>query len=132
MVKSWLITAAILARPPAVAPATTVKELHQTMIKPASEAIFNVGREVPKTDEEWTAIARAGVTLAESGRRLMPGSPVRNDRRWIHLSRQLAAAGRTATRAAAARNLTALTRASDRLVIVCETCHAPYRSQTPK
>jgi hypothetical protein len=48
------------------------------------------------------------------------------------LSRQLTLVGRTAQRAARARNLEALMHASDRVIMVCETCHAPYRNKSPR
>ena len=97
------------------------------MIEPASEVIFNIGREAPTNNEKWTAISSAGVTLVKSGNLLMRASPPKNRAKWITLSRQLVTAGRTARRAAEARNLGALMRTSDRLVLVCESCHAPYR-----
>ena len=128
----WLVGATVLAQQPAVQPAATVRQLHDAMIKPASEAIFNVGRGAPKSVEEWTAVSRAGVTLAESGNLLMLGFRGKDRGRWMTLSRRLAAAGRTARRAAEARSVSALVRASDRVVIVCETCHAHYRNQEPR
>ena len=131
LVICWLVTvtATVFAQQPAVEPAATVRRLHDAMIKPASEAIFNVGRGAPKNNEEWTAVSRAAVTLAESGNLLMPGVRGKDRKKWIALSQQLVAAGRTARRAAEARNVRALIQASDRVVIVCETCHARYRNQ---
>ena len=134
LVISWflMVAATVVAQQPAVDLAATVRQLHDAMIKPASEAIFNVGRGAPKNDEEWTAVSRAAVTLAESGNLLTAGSRGKDRRKWIALSRQLVAAGRTARRAAEARNVNALMEASDRVVIVCETCHARYRNQGPR
>ena len=128
---AWLLIAAVLTRLPAIDLAT-VRQLHETKIKPASEVVFNLGRNAPKSDAEWIAVSRAGITLTESGKLLMLAPRASADKKWTALSRQLTAAGRTATRAARARNLSALMRASDRLVTVCETCHAPYRNQTGK
>ena len=128
----WLLAAAVLVRVPAVDAAAPVKELHQTMMKPASEAIFNVGRVVPKTDAEWLTVSRAGIALVEAGTLLRRGARPVDSWRWSTLSRQLAAAGRRATWAADVRNGRALIQASDRLVIVCETCHARYRHRTAK
>jgi hypothetical protein len=100
------------------------------MIKPASDVVFNVAREAPRNHEQWTGISRAAATLATSGNLLMLASPRENRAKWMTLCRQLVAAGRTARRQAEARNLAALMRTSDRLVIVCETCHAPYRHRS--
>lgn len=129
----WLLVIACVmpatagAQQPPVESAATVRQLHETMIKPASEVVFDVGREAPKNNEQWTAIARAGVTLVEAGNLMMRAAPPKDRAKWITLSRQLVTAGRTARRAAETRNLDALMRTSDRLIIVCETCHAAYR-----
>ena len=126
----WLITAAAFAqRSPVPSP---VQQLHLAMIKPASDAIFNVAREAPKNADAWTAVADAGGTLARSGQLLMLQAPSRKREKWMTLSRQLTLVGRAAQRAAQARNLEALTHASDRVIVVCETCHAPYRSKGPR
>jgi hypothetical protein len=134
----WLLVVGCLlpsiagAQHPPVESAATVRELHATMIKPAAEVIFNVGREVPGTTEEWFAIYSAGATLAKAGDLLIILSPPTDRAKWIGLSRQLSAAGRAARSSAAARHLGALIRISDRLVAVCETCHARYRKQEPQ
>ena len=105
-----------------------VKNLHDTMIKPASDLVFSVGRNAPKTLEEWTLVSHAGATLAAAGH-LMLTSRTDDQVTWPSLSRRLTAAGRSARRSADARSVAALTRASDRLIVVCETCHAAYRNQ---
>jgi hypothetical protein len=125
----WLITATVSAQE---APVESVRQLHDTMIKPASDAIFNVAREAPKSVEAWTAVAGAGLTLSKSGQLMMLQAPASKREKWITLSRQLTLIGRTAQRAAEARNLEALTHASDRLIVVCETCHAPYRNRSSR
>jgi hypothetical protein len=107
----------------------TVRQLHATMIKPASEVIFNVGRAAPTNAEQWTALSGAGATLVKSGNLLRLASPPGNRAKWITLCRQLVAAGHAARRAADTRHLDALMRTPDRLVVVCETCHARYRKQ---
>ena len=135
----WLLVVACLLpkiagaqHPPPVESTATVRQLHATMIKPASEVIFNVGREAPETIETWFAIYSAAVTLTKSGNLLMNLSPPTDREKWIRLCRQLGAAGRAARSTAEARHLGALMRTSDRLVIVCETCHARYRKQEPQ
>ena len=134
----WLLLVACLlpriadAQYPPVESTATVRQLHATMIKPASEVIFNVGREAPGTIEHWFAIYNAAVTLTRSGNLLMIVSPPADRAAWSRLSRQLGAAGRAARSTAEARQLGRLMRTSDRLVIVCETCHARYRKQEPQ
>ena len=68
----WLLVVACLlpriadAQYPPVDATATVRQLHATMIKPASEVIFNVGREAPGTIETWFAIYSAAITLTRS------------------------------------------------------------------
>ena len=133
----WLVIGCMMtvtagARQPPVESAAPVRQLHETMIKPASEVVFNVGREAPKNAEQWTAISGAGATLVKAGNLLMLTSPPENRAKWITLCRQLVTAGRAARRQAEVRNLGALMRTSDRLVAVCESCHARYRKQRPQ
>ena len=127
----WLITAAVSAQGAPVEPAP-VRQLHDAMIKPASDAIFSIAREAPKNAKAWTALVGAGGTLAKSGHLMTLQVPASNRDRWMTLSRQLTLVGRAAQRAAQTRNLEALMHASDRIMIVCETCHAPYRNKSPR
>ena len=132
LVIAIVMTQTAAAQQPPVKSAAPIRQLHETLIKPASEVVFNVGREAPTNDEKWTAISGAGATLVTSGQLLMLASPPEKRAKWITLSRQLATAGRTARRQAEVRNLAALMRTSDRLVAVCESCHARYRKQQPQ
>lgn len=119
------VTAA--AQQPRVEPAEHIRQLHQAAIKPASEVVFNVGREAPRTSEDWMAISHASAVLIQSANLLVREAPTKNRIAWITFSRQLAAAGRAARHAAETRDVSALMRTSDRLVTVCESCHAPFR-----
>ena len=127
----WLISATVAAQGPRVEAPSPVRQIHSTMIKPASDAIFNVARDAPASAAAWNAVADAGGTLARAGHLMALQAPARKRERWMTLSRQLTLVGRTAQRAAQARRMVALTRASDRVIIVCESCHAPYRHTTP-
>ena len=125
------MTATAVARQLPAESAATVRQVHATMIKPASEVIFDIGREEPTDNEKWTAISTSGATLVKSGDLLIRAAPPEGRAKWISLSRQLAAAGREARSAAEARNLDALQKTPDRLVLVCESCHAAYRTPEP-
>ena len=127
----WLATTVAFAQQPIVAPDTPIRQLHATMIKPSSDAIFNVGREAPKTDEAWAAVRQAAVTLAESGRQLMRDAPPAKRATWMRRCRELVNAAALARKAAEARNVRDLMKAPDRLVIVCESCHAAFRKAVP-
>jgi hypothetical protein len=122
----------VAAQPPTMTSVATVKQLHAAMIKPSSDTIFRVAVEAPTSDQEWIAVRSASVTLAESGNLLMIGARARDRGEWLRLSRRLVDAGAAALTAADARDVTALLKAADRVIVVCESCHAPYRNQPPQ
>ena len=51
---------------------------------------------------------------------------------WMKRSQSLVDAGAMALKAAEVRNAGALNKASDRIVIVCESCHVLFRNQDRK
>ena len=131
-----LTTASVTAQtPPQVATApiravATITQLHDVMIKPASDAIFNVARRAPADAGDWEALRRSAITLAETGNLLMLGSRARDRGRWMKLSRDLIDVSARAATAASARDLDLLLTTADSLVEVCESCHVRYRKQT--
>ena len=128
----WMVTAVAFAQEPAVTPDTPIRRLHAAMIKPSSDAIFNVARESPKSAEAWATVRQAAVTLAESGRQLMREAPPAKLSVWLQRCRELVNAAAAARKAAEARNVRTLMKAPDRLVIVCESCHAAFRKAAPE
>ena len=131
-----LTTASVTAQTPsqaATAPiraVATITQLHEGMIKPASDAIFNVARRAPADTEDWEALRRSAITLAETGNLLMLGSRARDRGRWMKLSRDLIDVSARAATAASGRDLDLLLTTADRLVEVCESCHVRYRKRT--
>jgi cytochrome c556 len=108
-------------------PAITVRHLHDAMIVPASDALFNVGREAPHDDKAWAALLNSAVVLAESGMLLQTGGRARDKGDWTKWSRALSDAGLVAVEAAQARKVEAVLHAGDELVTICEDCHEKYR-----
>lgn len=123
---TWLIAASVVAQQAGVKTVATVGQLHDAMIKPASDAIFNVELEAPKNAEEWSAVRSATVILAEAGNLLMLGSRARDRGEWMTLSRRLVDVGDMALRAAEASDPNALMQVGDEVVIVCKSCHVRY------
>ena len=110
----------------------SVRQLHDAMIKPSSDALFNVAIEAPGGDEAWIVVRSAAVILTESGNLLMLRPPAKDRGLWMKRSRSLVDAGAMALKAADARDAEALNKASDRTVIVCESCHVIFRNQVRK
>src|SRR3954470_16117426 len=127
-----LLLPAALAQQPPLRPVATIRQLHDAMISPASDAIFNVGIAAPKTDQEWAAMQNAAVTLAESGNLLMVGTRAKDRRGWMKMSRAMVDAAALALKAAQAHDVPALMEASDRIVFLSGTCHEPNSRQGRK
>jgi hypothetical protein len=110
-----------------IQPVSSVLELHDAMINPASDAIFNAGVEAPADEAAWTTIRKNAVVLAESGNLLMMPRRARDEGRWMELSWALVEGGKAAMKAAEARKTDELLAASDQIVETCMACHEPYR-----
>ena len=111
-----------------VRPIATVRQLHDVVITPASDAVFAAsGDDTPKTQKAWTAVHNQALLLAEAGNLLMVGSRARDNDRWIKMSRALVDAAALAATAAEKKDAKALASASDAITTACEACHRPYR-----
>lgn len=121
------VSADAVAQEHTVTAVATVKQLCEGIITASSDAIFNVGREAPDDDGDWLAMQNHALMLAESGNLLMIGGRARDTDQWMTMSQDLVNAGVAALRAVEAKDVDALLKSGDQLVVVCETCHEPYR-----
>jgi cytochrome c556 len=119
-------TAAVAARQNGDKGPATVKEVMVTITIPSSEAIFAAASEPPKDDEQWVAVRKSAMMLAESGHLLMTGGRAKDNTTWMEMARGLVVQAEATLKAAEARNADALSKASDDLYLTCETCHARY------
>jgi hypothetical protein len=106
-----------------------VRELHELLISPASDAVFNVAGNPPSEAKAWTAARNQALLLAESGNLLMVGARVRDSGNWMKMSRAMVDAAVLAAAAAEKKDAMALEAAGDALTITCMNCHQPYRDQ---
>lgn len=102
------------------------------MITPASDAIFDVGPDAPENDAAWTVLRTNALVLAESGNLLMLGSRAKDTERWMEISKAMVDAAMLARKAADAKDIDALLKASDQIVTTCMRCHEPYRDNGRK
>lgn len=119
--------ATVEAQRAGIRPVATIMQLHEAMISPSSDALFDVGREAPKSDADWKAVRNHAVILAESANMLMVAGRAKDGGNWMKFSTAMADAAATALKAAEARNVDGVLEAGDRIVPVCEGCHEPYR-----
>jgi hypothetical protein len=144
----------------------SIKELMQGIVDPAADVLWEavsydvtaagVVEHVPKTDEDWYAVRRQALLLAEAtnllrmpGRKVTPAKPIpgmeneppgpedltpaqiqvlidRNPAKFGRLAQGLSDAARLALKAADARSVDALFAAGDAIDQACETCHLTY------
>ncbi len=107
-------------------PVSTVRQIMEAMIVPASDTLFAAGSREPSSDADWRAIESASILLAESGNLLLVEGRARETDAWKSSSRILVDAGKRALEAAASRNVEGLLEAGDRLMSSCETCHESH------
>ena len=66
-----VVVTATAAQSPTIKPVASVGQLHDAMINPSSDAIFDAGRSAPETEAEWTAVRNTVIILAESSNLFM-------------------------------------------------------------
>jgi len=117
------------------APATGVRtlasvlQLHELLISPSSDAVFNAASDPPTDAKGWTAARNQALVLAEASNLLMVGSRVHDNDNWMKMSRALVDAAALAASAAEKKDAKALEAATDSIAVACMECHRPYRDQ---
>src|SRR4030095_13880463 len=106
-----------------------VRELHELMISPASDAVFAASSNEALDAKGWTTARNQAIVLAESGNLLMVGTRVRDNGNWMKMSRAMVDAAALAATAAEKKDALALESATDAITVSCMECHRPYRDQ---
>ena len=106
-----------------------VRELHDLMISPASDAVFAASTNEALDAKGWTTARNQAIVLAESGNLLMVGARVRDNGNWMKMARAMVDAAALAAAAADKKDMKALEAATDSITTACMECHRPYRDQ---
>ncbi|PYS46994.1 MAG: hypothetical protein DMG13_28890 [Acidobacteria bacterium] len=125
-----LLAGATLAQRPSESfqPAATMSQLMLDMVYPASnDILFFVSRGAPKDEDEWAAVRRSALALAESGNLLMMRGRARDQDDWMKDAKMLVDVGTAAYKAAQAKDVNALAAMTERLDMSCLACHKQYR-----
>ena len=107
-------------------PPVRVLGLMKAVVIPASDAVFVVGKAVPKSDKEWAAVESGAARLIDAGKTLADEAPASGGANWIKLAKAMADAATVAGRAAKEKNVDAVLDAGDVLYTTCEDCHRQY------
>jgi len=106
-----------------------VRELHDLMISPASDAVFAASSNEALDAKGWATAHNQAMVLAESGNLLMVGARVRDNGNWMKMARAMVDAAALAAAAADKKDMKALEAATDSITTACMECHRPYRDQ---
>lgn len=116
--------------PAAVAPAiehlATAKQVMLGLTIPASDALFQLGDNMPVDDAGWDRVVATAAMLAESGNLLLTGPRDLQQPEWTKLSLELVARAKDAMAAAQKHDTDAVLEAGNGIYEACESCHNKY------
>lgn len=129
---TFLVLGASLAaqtKKPAARPLTTVRQVHDAMIIPASDALFALETSAPKNNAGWAAAKKHALTIAEAARLLAGGALARDKGQWTRYARSLADKAEAEAKSFDRRNADDIALANGDMLEVCQDCHATYRDR---
>lgn len=109
------------------ADAANVKDVHDALIRPGSDALFAAEAAPPETDEGWRKLEIAAQQVVDGAARLQTGPRVRDRGDWLRIARAVEENAGKAIVAAKARDPDALLLADGDFLVHCEDCHKTYR-----
>ena len=122
----FLANWATAQQPSGSKPAASILELMKSVVVPASDTVFGVGKEAPKNDKDWAAVQDSAAKLNEAAKQMMRQAPSTNGANWVKYSKTMSDAVESAGRAAKAKNVDAVLDSGDALYGTCEDCHKQY------
>ena len=122
--------------PPPFKPLADNKMLMAAIVDPNADLVWDAVKTIdtkdgteeirPRTEEEWTAVRNAAVTLAESGNLLMMVPRARDGGEWMTLAQRMIDTSEAAIRAAEAKNPERLFTVGGDIYEACSACHQKY------
>ncbi|HEY1304644.1 MAG TPA: hypothetical protein VGF24_13875 [Vicinamibacterales bacterium] len=122
-----LLSSSLIAQAPSselLRPVATMKQLMLEIIHPSSNDVQLAASRAPATDQEWAALKRSAMILAESGNLLIMRNSAAD---WVSASRSLIDVGSAAYKAGESHDAKALGALADRLDASCTSCHQKFR-----
>jgi len=131
-----LFTACGGPTPPPFKPVVDTKLLMQAVVDPNADAIWDAVKSIdtkegsqeirPKTEEQWTAVRNAAVTVAEAGNLLMLVPRAKDGGEWMKRAQDMVNTGEEAIRAAETKNADRLFTVGGDIYESCSNCHRQY------
>ncbi len=123
-------------KPPPFKPVADTKLLMQSVVDPNADTIWEAVKTIatvgnteeirPRTDEQWTAVRNAAVTVAEAGNLLMIVPRAKDGGEWMARAKEMVDTGEAAVRAADAKNAERLFTVGGDIYEACSHCHQQY------
>jgi hypothetical protein len=124
------------SKPPPFKPVADTKLLMQSIVDPNADTIWEAVKTIatvdstqeirPQTDEQWTAVRNAAVTVAEAGNLLMIVPRAKDGGEWMARAKEMVDTGEAAVRAADAKNAERLFTVGGDIYEACSHCHQQY------
>ena len=142
--------------PPPFKPVVDTKLLMQAVVDPNADAIWDAVKSIdtkegsqeirprvrracpdrpdgcamqeirPRTNEEWTAVRNAAITVAEAGNLMMLVPRAKDGGEWMKRAQEMIDTGEAAIRAAEAKNADRLFTVGGDIYEACSNCHRQY------
>jgi len=138
MLLSAVVSSACSSGPPAppFKPVADTKLLMQAVVDENADLIWDSVKDIvtkdgeekirPKTEQDWTRIRNAAVTLAEAGNLLMIVPRAKDGDEWMKRSQEMIDTSERAIRAAEAKNADQLFTVGGDIYEACSNCHRKY------
>lgn len=114
---------------PTMKPVATVRQLHDAMIIPASNALFALEKKAPKDKTGWAAAKTHALLVAEAGNLLMIGTRARDRGQWLKFARSLVDKAEAEMNVLDKQSSNDVLIANGDMLEVCEGCHTVYRDK---
>jgi hypothetical protein len=119
-------------------PVISLNEMMISVVDANSHIVWDIEEAPPDTADDWNRLEHAAVTLAASGNLTMMSGNGPEDQQWteqadwMKYSTAVSDAGLAAMQAVRARDIEAVKKSGDQLVMTCINCHREYKLDVPK
>jgi hypothetical protein len=120
-----------------IKPAISFNVLMVKFVDQAADPIWTAAVNPPKTDAEWEQVEYHAIQLATTGTLLRVGGTGPKDEQWRHspgwatFADKMTEGALAAVRAAREKNVAAIEKAGDQIVLNCEACHRAFKLKLP-
>jgi hypothetical protein len=129
-------TASANAAPP-IKPAISFNVLMVKFVDQAADPVWTAAVEPPKTDAEWETVEYHATQLAVTGTLMRVGGTGPKDTEWTNspgwaaFTDKMTEGALAAVQAAKSKDVAALQKAGDDIVLNCEGCHREFKLDLP-